>query len=188
MAANEHQGPSRSGQRPCVELVLRNVSAMFNSMDPSPFHEKDLDQEAEDFIVGWTREYPLDSPLILRIHLVEWPSEDPTPMVREALHNYFAYRAEQVHRDLRQLMAQGRTVLLIGLSFLATCLFISQYLLADRNGTLVKIMRESLTIVGWVAMWRPLELYLYDWWPIRRREKLYTKLSTIPVEVVPKGQ
>ena len=177
--------PSTDGPaRPVVELVVRNVSALFNSMDPSPFHEKDLDRDAEEFIVGWTREHPIEEPLTLRIHLREWPAEDPTLMMTDALHNYFAYRSQVVRREFRQLMVQGRTVLLIGLSFLAFCLFISQYLLADGQGTAVKVLRESLTIVGWVAMWRPLELYLYDWWPLRRRTRLYAKLSTIPVEVV----
>jgi len=37
-----------------------------------------------------------------------------------------------------------------------------------------------------VAMWRPMEIYLYDWWPLRRRSKIFAKLSHMPVEVVPK--
>ncbi|MGA7532679.1 MAG: hypothetical protein WCB50_13625 [Pseudolabrys sp.] len=24
-------------------------------------------------------------------------------------------------------------------------------------------MQESLIIVGWVAIWRPIEIFLYDW-------------------------
>ena len=59
-------------------------------------------------------------------------------------------------------------------------------LLADREGTLFRFLRESLTIAGWVAMWRPMQIYLYDWWPLRRRGQLYGKLSRIPVEVVRK--
>jgi len=43
--------------------------------------------------------------------------------------------------------------------------------------------RESLTIAGWVAMWRPMQIYLYDWWPVRRRGKLYQKLSRMHVDV-----
>jgi hypothetical protein len=46
------------------------------------------------------------------------------------------------------------------------------------------MLRESLTIAGWVAMWRPMQTYLYDWWPVRRRSCIYTKLSHMPVEVI----
>jgi hypothetical protein len=34
------------------------------------------------------------------------------------------------------------------------------------------IIRESLLIGGWVAMWRPMEILLYDWWPIRAEARL----------------
>jgi hypothetical protein len=43
-----------------------------------------------------------------------------------------------------------------------------------------------LTIAGWVAMWRPMEIYLYDWWPLRRKSRLYQKLSQMPVQMIPK--
>jgi hypothetical protein len=85
-------------------------------------------------------------------------------------------------------MKQGRTSLLIGLSFLAACLAVSETLLRGEAGTWASIFRESLTIAGWVAMWRPMQIYLYDWWPLLRRGRIYSKLSHMAVEVVPKGK
>ena len=32
-------------------------------------------------------------------------------------------------------------------------------------------------------MWRPLEIYLYEWWPIRRMALVFDKLSDIDVEL-----
>jgi hypothetical protein len=32
-------------------------------------------------------------------------------------------------------------------------------------------------------MWRPLEVFLYDWWPIRAERELLRRLSTIPVRI-----
>jgi hypothetical protein len=49
------------------------------------------------------------------------------------------------------------------------------------------LIRETLVIGGWVAMWRPLEIFLYDWWPIRAERKLYERLSLMPVRVTFKG-
>jgi len=85
-------------------------------------------------------------------------------------------------------MKQGRTTLLIGVIFLSACLVVSQTLLHGEASTWAGILRESLTIAGWVAMWRPMQTYLYDWWPLRRRGRIYTKLSHMPVEVVPHGK
>jgi hypothetical protein len=34
------------------------------------------------------------------------------------------------------------------------------------------VIREGFLIGGWVAMWRPLEVFLYDWWPNRQSQLL----------------
>lgn len=167
-----------------IELRLRNSMALFNSMDPSPFKEKDLDAAAEEFIVSWAREHPANVPLVLRVHLEDKPADDPAPLLSESVHNYFRYRSDMLDRDFRQLMKQARTSLLIGLSFLAVCLVVSRYLLPEDGNTLTNFLRESLIIAGWVAMWRPIELYLYDWWPLRRKGQLYQRLAGMAVEVV----
>jgi len=167
-----------------ISLKVHDVSQLFNSMDPSPFLEKDLDDDAVDFIVSWAREFPLDEPLKLRIHLEHWPSENPESMIEQAVHNHFAHRAELTNLEFRALMKQGRFSLLIGLSSLAFCLALSKALLGAESGTWPSILREGLTIAGWVAMWRPMEIYLYDWWPVRRRSRIYTKLSQVPIELL----
>jgi len=45
------------------------------------------------------------------------------------------------------------------------------------------IVAEGLLIVGWVAMWGPLDIFLYGWWPIRSRYKLFDRLARIDVEM-----
>jgi hypothetical protein len=61
------------------------------------------------------------------------------------------------------------------------------HLLPEDGNTLTNFLRESLIIAGWVAMWRPIELYLYDWWPLKRKGKLYARLARMQVEVVGAG-
>ena len=171
-----------------IELGLRDMSQLFNSMDPSPLENKDLNDDVEEFIVFSSEEYRPDQSLTLRIYLQKWPAEDPTEVVQNSIHNYFAYRANLNRLAFRRLMRRGRTSLLIGLLFLAACLITTKLLLGDLVGTWVRIVRESLTIAGWVAMWRPMEIYLYDWWPLRRKGRLYRQLSQIPVQIVPKAK
>lgn len=160
------------------------MSQLFNSMDPSPFLQKDLDDEAEEFIVSWAREFPADAQIALRIYLDQWPADDSQITINRAVRNYFAYRARMATLDFKNLLSQGRTSLLIGVLFLSACLVISNVLLGNRATTGAEITRESLTIAGWVAMWRPMQIYLYDWWPLRRRARLFRKLAHMPVEVL----
>ena len=41
--------------------------------------------------------------------------------------------------------------------------------------------RISLVIGGWVALWRPMENFLYEWWPIHRDARLSDRLAAMPV-------
>ena len=167
-----------------IELRLSRPQQLFNSLDPSPFHERDLDQDAEEYIVDSADEFPLDKPLTLIIHLPADQIEtgDP-PDLAQATHNYFAYRVEETRRRLRFFFRDGRISLVAGLAFLFVCIALRQLVLAVGRGLAAEIADEGLYIVGWVAMWRPLEIFLYDWRPIRHRMRLFAKLSQVPVIV-----
>jgi hypothetical protein len=167
-----------------IELRLREVAQLFNSMDPTPFHHKDLDPDAEQFIESWAMEFPPGSRLHITIHLEQPPKEgDPTALVTEAIHNYFGYKSELARRELNQLMWQGRVSLVIGLAFLALCLLVADALAKLATGTFFTIVRESLTIGGWVAMWRPMQIFLYEWWPLVRRRRIYRSLGHAQIRV-----
>jgi len=177
-----------AGRPDIISLKLREMSQLFNSMDPSPFIEKDLDDAAEEFIVSWAQEFSPGAPLKLRIYLDQLPAEDPKELIRTAVHNHFAHRAQITNLEFKRLLKQGRTSLFIGLLFLSACLLLSKMVLGREAGTWAAVVRESLTIAGWVAMWRPMQIYLYDWWPLRRRSRIFVKLSHMPVEVVQHGK
>ena len=170
-------------QTQLIEVKLQTLNQLFNSMDPSPFHERDLDHDAEQFIVSWTQEHHIRTPLQLVIHLGQKP-DDPNPahLVSESIHHYFAYKAELNRHEFRQLMREGWISLLIGLCFLGACVTAAQAF-APHFGRWSALFQEGFTIIGWVAMWRPLEIYLYRWWPLRRLGRICHKLSAIPVAV-----
>jgi hypothetical protein len=54
---------------------------------------------------------------------------------------------------------------------------------AVRGGRLADVVREGLTVAGWVAMWRPMEIFLYSWWPLAGDRRLYDRLSQMRVSV-----
>jgi hypothetical protein len=168
-----------------IELHLNELSQLFNSMDPTPFHHKDLDRDAEDFIESWALESPQASRFHITVHLAQMPPDDPTELVTEAIHNYFTFKAEQSRRAVTILLREGRIILLIGVAFLSTCLVVADLLTPLAEGTFLRILREGLTIGGWVAMWRPMQVFLYEWWPLLRRSRIYRNLGRAHVRVLP---
>lgn len=167
-----------------MELRLRELAQLFNSMDPSPFVDRDLDRDAEEFIVGWARELPATHEFELVLHLTEVPPADRAAGTENAVHRYFASRADMKSRELRQLLRRGRMSLLTGLLFLGGCTLLGLLLGKSGSGAVSAVATEGLVIVGWVAMWRPLEIYLYDWWPVRDEQKLFRRLARMSVRLV----
>jgi len=166
-----------------IEVKLQSLQQLFNSMDPSPFHERDLDHDAEEFIVSWAQEHPKKADMQLVVHLLQKPDiAEPEKLLADSIHHYFAYKAEINHHEFRRLMREGWISLVIGLSFLITCVVASHMLAPPLEGWR-SVMKEGLTIMGWVAMWRPLEIYLYRWWPVLSLGHVYERLSVIPVTV-----
>jgi hypothetical protein len=167
-----------------IEVRVAELRQLFNAIDPSPFHERDLDPRAEAFIVEWARDLPRDAPLALRVHLERAPGRaDEATLLGEAIHQYFKARAAGSRRNLRELFRRGRISLSIALAFLAASLTLSDLIGNVSDSGFAAVLREGFLIGGWVAMWRPLEVFLYDWWPILGEARLLDRLSGMPVRI-----
>ncbi len=187
----EHDGSRHSAGDPLppkcavIEVHLAELKQLFKSIDPSPFRNRDLDPKAEEFIVGWAKYIARDAPLALVVDL-DRPAglPDEAVVLRDAIHEFFHQRAEAFWQRLRDLLRVGRTSLVIGLIALAVAIALGDFLASLMKGSRFgEIVRESLTIGGWVSMWRPLEIFLYDWWPVRREARLAEKLAVMPVRI-----
>jgi hypothetical protein len=170
-----------------IEINLGRLAQLFNSLDPSPFHERDLDQDAEEYIMGSAEEIPRQRHLRLVVHLpADQLPRTGAPDLGEAIHNYFAYRETNERRRLRLLFRDGRIALVTGLVFLFCCTLIRELAFSFGHGAISEIAGEGLLIIGWVAMWRPLEIFLYEWVPLRRRCRILARLAKMPVTLQPK--
>jgi len=167
-----------------IEVHVNELSLLFNAMDPSRLPDKDLDPKAEEFIVSWARSLRRDAQIGLQVHVDRPGVFDHVAMVRDAIHEFFRQRSLSASRRLSQLFRVGRTSLLIGVVFLTVAVTLAGLVDRALGGSQVSaLIRESMVIGGWVAMWRPLEIFLYDWWPILAERKLFDRLSAAPVRI-----
>jgi len=170
-----------------IEIRVNDIAQLFHTLDPFPFREKDLAGEAEDYIVRWAREMPGNRPFKIVVHIPDnEPQKGASRDFVEAFNRYFGGRAAVVQRDLNELFRIGRRSLLIGASILAVCFLLAHLAGNHLTETAFKrLTEESFLILGWVANWRPLEIFLYDWWPLAHRRDLYNRLSVATVELKP---
>ncbi|MBP2150630.1 hypothetical protein V5F63_18170 [Xanthobacter autotrophicus DSM 597] len=167
-----------------IEIRVERVPQLFNMLDPFPFRERDLDAEAEAFIVEWARELPRGAPISIVVHLT--PDEALTSEAAglpDAIRGYFTLRARALSAELSELFRVGRVSLAIGILVLALCLGIAGLIAEPRLENLASLAAEGLLILGWVALWRPMEIFLYDWWPLAGQRRLYQRLAAATISV-----
>ena len=178
-----HSVYRREGGAWLIEIRLRQLRQLFHHLDPAPFREKDLDPAAEEYIVEAVREIGSRRPCRLVVHMPpEECAQADAKTLPEAVHHYFLYRAQRASVERRQLLLRGTINLAIGLVFMTGCLWVRHWIgtRADHE-----MLTEGLLIIGWVALWRPIEIFLYDWWPSLRQQRRYEFLAAMPVAVVP---
>jgi hypothetical protein len=170
-----------------IELRVDRLAQLFHGLDPYPFREREIDKDAEDYIVGWAREIDKRQPITIVVHVADGNAKpNGVRDIQEAFTNFFSYRADSLQRELTELFRVGRLSLAIGMAILAACLLAANFGIGRLFGPpFGRLVEESLVILGWVANWRPIEIFIYDWWPIVQKRNLYRRLAAATVEVRP---
>jgi len=167
-----------------IELELDSLEQLSNSFDPAPFHEKELNPDAEEYIYNAVDEFPLKKPLEIMIHLP--PNEVSTEIevnLTRAIRNHFSYKNLLTEIELRRILYQGRTNFLIALIFLFLCLLTIRLLSNFEESLMKSLFSEGLLIMGWVAMWEPINTLLYGWWPIVHKRNIYQKIIDMDISI-----
>src|SRR5436305_14761311 len=92
-----------------MRVRVRELSQLLNTIAPSPFQDRDLDAEAERFIVSWARDLPSCARLALDIEVEQSPHSGQEELgLVSAVGAFFKRRAETSRRELRTLLRRGR--------------------------------------------------------------------------------
>jgi hypothetical protein len=167
-----------------IEVRVAESREVFHALDASPYRDRQLDPGVEEFIVHRAAMLSRRTPVGLLVHVDRLPGAQEAEDLIGGIRQCFGRRGAAARWELRELFRRGRLSLVIGLAFLSTLTGLAQLLAATTDGSgLAHIVRESLVIGGWVAMWHPLEVFLYDWWPIRARAARYERLAAMPIGI-----
>ena len=169
-----------------VEIKLSSINQLFNSFDPAPFHEKELDTAAEHYIVDTVNDFPTKTQFRIVIYLPpEHVTSESAKKIRPAIQNHFQYKTLVAERKFRSRAKYGRFTLLVGLSFLFISLMIGQYVLSVTTSIVTQVIATALMVTGWAAMWEPVTVLLYELRPLVLMKKTYQKISTMDIDLLP---
>ncbi len=168
-----------------IELKVDNLEQLFDKKDPNPYRKKDLDDDAAEYIISSASEIGLKNIGKIKIFTYDNTSNQVHKTIQKAISEYFFYRADIKRKNIRTTFYLGFKTLIIGLSFLSLVIFITS-LLDDliKSSLLKSFIKEGLLLIGWVSMWKPINIFLYEWWPQITAKNLYENLSLVNVEII----
>jgi len=169
----------------CIDVRVQSARQLFDSRDPAPFPQRDLDEHAVEYLMSCAAELPRKQPF----KMVFWISEPLAApfdalVVERSVRAYFEYERDRLERAIRLQLRRGQQLFWIGVAVLVACLTGAELLRSDDQQPLARLANHGLEIMGWVAMWRPLEALMYDWWPLLRRRETALRLLVAKVEVL----
>lgn len=179
----KHRYKHAEGKR-WIEVRVKSPQQLFDARDPAPFRERDLDDDFIEYIVSAVREFSISSPLKIVIQVEEQETKDlPKESIREAMRSYFDYRIDLLRSDLKNFIKRAQLSLVIGLFILISCIGLAQNLTVPTPPGALGILREGIVIFGWVSIWKPIELVLFDWYPLFEKMRFYKKLSKTEIDI-----
>jgi len=167
-----------------IKLKLKDIRQFYNSFDPAPFRERDLDPKAVEYIVDCVKEHTLKTKISLLILVPnEQLNDELVSSVKSAIKTYFDAETNIIKRKFKRIIYQGRKAFMIGIFFLVAALSFSELINSHFSGFLFRILSEGLFIASWVGLWYPISVFLYDWWPIVNERKVFEKIRDISVKI-----
>jgi hypothetical protein len=165
---------------PCVDVRLSKLEQLFDNRDPAPFRERDLDPDLVEYLL----EAGEDLGAHETFRIVFWLEKPCQPgEIEVAFRAHFEYEIDRLERRQRRQRRIGQVALLLGGALLVALLSLAQLVALVFTGSIGAALREGLLIAGWVVIWRPVELLLYDWIPVCRERRVMQRLLAMPIDV-----
>jgi hypothetical protein len=166
-----------------IDLQTDAVDALFHPFDPSPLPRRIVSSEADAYVVERVSSVPDDAPLELRI-LLPASAAARCDDVQEAFRGHYASCAARQRLLLRRHFREAGLMLLKGIVFAVILITIARSIAAFSESLLMSKIAGGLSLIVWVCLWRPVDMLIYEWRPLKNEVKLRDRLAEIRVRCI----
>lgn len=168
-----------------ISIELHSTSELFTPPTPDPFAGRFATTSGVERILEGARQHR-EEPLAVAIRVTETPAHTEDT-VQSALRAYWAASADELRQRRRRIWSRGFKELAVGVLFLAVCLALSASLssVGWRTEWFGQFAIEGVIIVGWIALWHPVDMLLFEPWPLNSDLRALGRLSNATIRVDP---
>jgi hypothetical protein len=164
-----------------INVIVKDSKDIFEHFGFRSLEDKVMNAGLETYIINSIKSYPLKKKVNIIISFMQEIEQVDITSIEKIIHTHFMYKAEETDLNLKQQFRQWKINMSIGVLFLVLCLILVEILERFSSTNIVKIIKESLLIIGWVALWEPITFILFGWRSVKRNKLYYEKLSHIAI-------
>lgn len=166
-----------------LPISLSSVDGLIDAQG-SPVIQPHIHPDAAAWIFDEAKENPTRSGYHIEICV---PADDLSRRdeVESLVHAYFQAQALYANREFSEVLRKGLASLFRAFLVVAALVILAEYVQSLGSGRLYELLGESLIIIGWVTLWTPLDLLLFERHRIRRRRNTAQKLAVAKVTLSP---
>src|SRR3990167_5062955 len=99
----------------CIDIRLKTPLQLFDSRDPAPFRERELDEQAVEYLVAAAEDISFKHPLKIALSFSEGAEkqEIESEAIAQAIHNHFDYELDIIHMQLKRTRKRGQIFMFI---------------------------------------------------------------------------
>ncbi len=174
-----------SGQDADVtRLALAAATDLFVAPVPDPLAGRFAMRSGMELLTGRVDPRRSD-PLTIEI---EFGDDEPPSAgrLRVAIAGYCAERLDRIDVERAAIRRRGLKELLVGLLFLGACLAVAALLASSSGPSWARtFFSEGLIIVGWIALWHPVDMLFFERLPLLREQRVLRRIQNADVLVLP---
>ncbi len=164
----------------CIDVATDKASDLYSYFDRfSPYLRRDLEQDLVDYLIACAEEiHP--QPFVVRFAFVQAADAELQQRIGHSMTSFFTYLLEKERQTLRGMLYRSGVFLLLGLLILLAAVLLEG--VPTSNRVVLNVLAEGVNIAGWISMWEALATFLVDWFPHRRKLRLYHRLASAPLQ------
>lgn len=166
-----------------IDIFVKSLEDIYEETSYNSLNYRFINSKLEKYLINSVKSCKLNKKVLLVIHIPAHIAVNDSAYLKKLFTYHFSLKVKETELQLKDKFRQWRINLLIGALFISLCFILLENFHNESNIKIIRMLRESLLIVGWVALWEPISFILFGWHPIIKKKLYYKRLMNSSIGI-----
>lgn len=160
-----------------IKIHTTKIEDLYEDYDKkSTFIKKDLKDDLEHYLIESVEEIG-ENPFVINFYFDEKGNFATEGRLKSSIKEYFDYLQFLERKNMKENLKNSFIFILIGFILVSI-----SFNLSEKEDFIFRLISEGLMVGGWVALWEAMAILLINWLPLKKRLKIFQKISNAKID------